>query len=103
LTRTAEWIDTGRNDDARAGNVLWIVKFEPVNSCDIDSNNVQPVMMFTFAQWSHTLANSQAPEGREFRRTGGMERVGLVGDTGMIRPGIDLTDHSEPRALKNRE
>ena len=49
---------------------------------------------------SLSLANPEAPERRELRRTGGVERVGWVGNAGMIRPDIDLADHAEPRVFK---
>ena len=49
------------------------------------------------------LADTEAPEGRELRRTSGVERVGWVGYAGMIRPDIDLADHAEPCCFKGGE
>lgn len=49
------------------------------------------------------LENPEAPERRELRHSCRVERVGWVGSAGMIRPDIDLADHTEPRLLKGNE
>ena len=49
------------------------------------------------------LEDPEAPERRELRRSSRVERVDWVGSAGMIRPDINLADHTEPRLLKGSE
>lgn len=80
----------------------WLVHL-PSSNQDVFGSRGPAKIRARSPQRSHTLADPEAPEGGELRRSGGAERVGWVGGAGMIRTDIDLADHSEPRVLKGRE
>ena len=57
----------------------------------------------SYDSYKRSLPHPQPPEGCNLRRSGGAERVCLVGGAGMSRPDISFAEDNEPRLFKGGE